>query len=123
MSSSIEIALQWRTLRAKRLELERLAKKIKTDEDNLKIALIARLSKATNKALSFNGRLVQLVVKEQPVASDWPALWKHIQKTGAFELVQQRLSIAAVEEHWEAGEKIPGVSKLPVESLSDTQAK
>jgi len=123
MSSSIELALQWRTLRAQRLDLERQAKKIEEKEKELKLTLIGRLSKAANKALSFNGRVIQLVTKEQPAVSDWPALWKHIQKTGAFELVQQRLSTTAVVEHWEAGEKIPGVSKLPVESLSDTQAK
>jgi len=123
MATITALALQWREARATRLEKEKEVATLKEAEDTLKKDLIARLGKAANKAVATGGRIIQLVTKDQPVVSDWPLLYKHIQKTGDFDLLEKRLGRKAAEYRFDDGQVIPGVSKLPVDTLSDTQAK
>ena len=84
---------------------------------------MANLRKSANKSVSNGDRLFQWVEKDEPAIDNWPELYKHIQKTGEFELLQRRLNTGSVKERWEIGKKVPGVTSIPVESLSDTKAK
>jgi len=45
-------------------------------------------------------------------ATDWPALHAFIAKTGAFDLLQKRLTSTAVAARFEEGEPIPGVESF-----------
>lgn len=119
----LELALQWRGARAARLEAQKKVDLLEVDEKALKAKVIALLSKQKNKAVSNGKRLFQLKTTEEPSIQDWPTLYKHIQKTGAFELLYKRVNNAAVKERWEIGEKVPGVGSIPVETLSDTEVK
>ncbi len=125
MASALDLALQWRKARAERLAADKVAAALKETEDGLKDQLIERLKKLANKAVSNGDRLIQLVVKDKPTVQkeNWPILHKHILKTGQIDLLERRLSVSAVEARWEIGEKVPGVSAIPVETISDTQAK
>jgi hypothetical protein len=122
-TGTISLALQWRKARATRLAEQKKVDAIEVVEKELKAKVIAALSKSPNKSLSNGERLFQLKTSNEPTVSDWAALYKHVQKTGAFELLFRRVNPAAVKERWELNEKVPGVESLPVETLSDTAVK
>src|SRR5262245_59568569 len=54
----------------------------------------------------------------EPKAEDWPAIYKHIQETGEFELLHKRLTGSAIKERWDAGVEVPGVERYPVIKLT-----
>lgn len=120
---TLDLALQWRTKRAERLALAKEVDKLEKDEKALKAKVMEALAKAKNKSVSNGERLFQLVTKPEPTVEDWPTLQKHIQKTGEFDLIERRVNRAAVKERWELNRKVPGVGSIPVDTLSDTQAK
>jgi len=122
-TSALQLALQWREARAARLAAQKQVDVLEIQERELKKQVMERLAKAANKAVSNGDRLFQLVTKDEPTAEDWPKIYAHIKKTGEFDLLERRLSKAAVKERNEVGEKIPGVAWYPVDSLSDTKAK
>lgn len=122
-TSALTLALQWRKMRAARLELQKQVEQMQAAESAVKKQVLERLANAKNKAVSNGERLFQLVVKDEPLAENWPKLYEHIKKTGEFDLLERRLSKAAVKERAELGEKVPGVAWFPVETLSDTAAK
>ena len=64
---------------------------------------------------------VQAVQKTVPSLKDWDALCKHVKKTGDFDLLQHRLSSAAVEARWDAKKKVPGVEPFQTVVLSVTK--
>lgn len=123
MSKTLELALQWRNARIKRLAAQKEVDALEVVEKDLKQKVLDSLRKNPSKAVSNGDRLFQLVPGTEPSPEDWGKIWKHIQKTGEFELVQRRLNNTAIKERWELGVKIPGVGSIPTETLSDTKAK
>lgn len=119
---TLDIAIQWRAKRAERLALAKQVEALEEVEKALKQQVMDNLRKAKNKAISNGERLFQLVTKDEPTIDDWPALYKHIQKTGEFELLERRVNRGSVKERWQIGKKVPGIGSIPVESLSDTKA-
>ena len=105
-------------LRDERLARQREVDAIKEKEDLLKAELIHELE--TQKVGSVGGstHMVKLQVKDKPSAGDWAQVYEYIKRTNSFDLLQRRLNESAVEARWEEGEKIPGVSKFPVATLS-----
>ena len=122
-TSALQLALQWREARAARLAAQKQVDLLEVNEKALKKQVMERLAKAANKAISNGERLFQIVTKDEPIADDWPKIYAHIKETGEFDLIERRLSKAAVKERQLLGEKVPGVGFYPVETLSDTQAK
>jgi hypothetical protein len=125
MATALELALDWRKARAERLAADKISEGLKEIETELKTKLMERLRKAANKSVSNGDRLIQLVTKDEPVVQkeNWPLVWAHIKKTQDLDLLERRINKTAVKERWEDGKVIPGVSKLPVETISDTAAK
>jgi hypothetical protein len=123
MSKAIlSLALQWRQARATRLAKQKEVEELEKIEKGLKDKVITLLKKSASKAVSDGTRMFKLVPGKEAVVEDWPALYQHIKKTGEFELLQRRVSATAVQERWESGIIVPGVSSIPVDKLSDTQA-
>lgn len=119
---TLDLALQWREKRAERLAKQKEVDALEEVEKALKKQVMDALSKAKNKAISNGERLFQLVTKPEPTVENWPALYKHIQKTGEFELLERRPNRGSIKERWELGKKVPGVGSIPVDTLSDTKA-
>lgn len=119
---TLDLAIQWRTKRAERLAKQKEVDALEEVEKALKKQVMEALSKAKNKAISNGERLFQLVTKPEPTVDDWPTLYKHIQKTGEFELLERRPNRGSIKERWDLGKKVPGVGSIPVDSLSDTKA-
>jgi hypothetical protein len=123
MSKALDLALQWRAARASRLAQEKVVEELKATETNLKKQVIDLLTKSKSKAVSNGQRLFQLKPSDEPHVDDWSKVYAYIRDTGSFDLMERRINRAAVKERWEDKVKIPGVSSIPVVTLSDTAAK
>ena len=89
----------------------------KAEETAIKDHLISKLQGETT---GVAGKLcrVQAVTKLVPLASDWAAFWKAFNPKTDSDLVQKRVSVAAVQARWDAGEKVPGVDAVQIVDLS-----
>lgn len=87
-------------------------------ETALKNHIIAELPKSDQTGVA--GKLARVTVKSSviPVVEDWEAFYKHVKKTGHFDLLQKRVSAEAVQERWDSGKKVPGVGTFTVVDVS-----
>jgi hypothetical protein len=104
--------------RNKRLAMQKEVDKLEEDEKKLKQQVLDGL--VANGATAIGGKLVEisLVEKIEPTVSDIAALRAHIQATGEFDLLYNRINTAAVKERWQVHLVVPGVEGFPVTSLS-----
>lgn len=105
-------------LRQKRLEEQKKVDLIEAEEKALKEYIIQNLPKSEASGVAGKLARVTVVAKEIPQVEDWDAFYKYVKKTGNFDLMQRRLTDAAVKERWEAGEEIPGVKHFQVVTVS-----
>lgn len=105
-------------LRQKRLEEQKKVDLIEAEEKALKEHIIQNLPKSEASGVAGKVARVTVVTKEVPQVDDWDSFYKYVKRTGAFDLMQRRLTEAAVKERWEAGEEIPGVKHFQVVTVS-----
>lgn len=105
-------------LRNKRLSIQKLVEEIQSEETALKNHIIDNLPKSEASGVTGKLARVTVVTKEVPQAQDWDVLYKYIKKTGSFELLQRRLTAAAIKERWEEGKEVPGVGHFTVVDVS-----
>lgn len=105
-------------LREKRLEEQKKVDLIEEEEKALKEHLIQTLPKSEANGVAGKVARVSIVGKAVPRVADWDKFYKHIKKTGAFELMQRRVSDTAVQERWDAGKPVPGVESFNVTTVS-----
>lgn len=105
-------------LRRQRQDLQKEVDAMIENEKLLKDYIIRTLPKS--QASGAAGKVARVTVeqKETPRCDDWDAFYKHVKRTGDFDLMQRRLSNSAVEERWDNGKKIPGLSKFKYKSVS-----
>lgn len=108
-------------LRDKRLAAQKLVDAIETEEKALKEHVINTLPKS--EATGVAGKLARatVVTKKVPQVEDWEAFYKHVKKTGDFDLLSRSLGKAAIEARWEAKKVVPGVKAFNAVSLSITK--
>lgn len=105
-------------LRQKRLEMQKEVGKVAAEESALKEHIINTLPKSEASGVAGKLARVTVVTKEIPKVEDWDAFYKYVKKTGNFDLMQRRLTDAAVKERWEAGKEVPGVGHFNAVSIS-----
>jgi hypothetical protein len=107
--------------KAERLVADKIAAALKAEESKLKTFLMETMVEQGLTAIG--GAIVRLELDsepvQEPVVEDWPKLYKYIQKTGDFSLLEKRIGKAAVKEQWENGKKLPGVGSFPVWKLHE----
>jgi len=108
-------------LRAKRLEIQKQADEIEEEEKALKEYIINTLPKTETSGVSGKVANVKVVVKDVPQVKDWDAFYKHIKKTGDFDLLSRSISKQAVEARLDAKKKVPGVEIFHAVNLSITK--
>jgi hypothetical protein len=59
--------------------------------------------------------------KRVPTVFDWDELRRYIVANEAWELLHRRVAESAVTERWDAGEVLPGINGIEVETLSVTK--
>lgn len=109
--------------RQQRLALQKEVDALQEQETELSNYFIENLPKSRASGVAGQTARVQLNTKTIPTVEDWSKFYKHVQKTGAFELLQRRLTEKAVTERWDAGERIPGVGRFNVVKVSCTLLK
>lgn len=107
--------------REARLHLERQAEERKKLETKLKEQIEETL-KAHNLSTGGGDRWRATIVPDnKPVCENWKALYEYVALTGAFDLLQRRLTETAVKARWEDNVVIPGITKFPITKLSITK--
>lgn len=105
-------------LRNKRLVMQKEVDAIEAEEKAYKEHIINTLPKSEASGVAGKFARVTVVKKTIPQVEDWDLFYKHVKKTGQFDLMQRRLTNAAIEERWEAGKEVPGVKHFDVLSVS-----
>jgi hypothetical protein len=103
-------------LRQKRLAQQKIVDELEAEEKALKEHIINTLPKSETSGVAV--ARVTITSKDVPQVENWDLFYKHVKKTGEFELMQRRLSDSAINERWEQGKKIPGVKSFTVVSVS-----
>lgn len=116
------VITKWRAMRAKRLELERLARAAQAAETAFKSYAIEVCRAQKLEGVLIDGRITGLNTKSVATVSDKESLVKFIRETGDISLLQFRLSTGTVDEYVENGKKVPGVEYIDVYDLSDKKA-
>jgi hypothetical protein len=110
------------TLRATRIEKERAIEEEKKVETALKEHIMANF--ADTDLDGAKGKVATASIKESEQANitDWEKYVGWAVKKKDFSLIQKRVGITALREHWDNNEIIPGVEKVIVKELSLTKA-
>jgi len=108
-------------VREERLALQEQVEQLRKHEAALTDHIINNLPKSDARGIA--GKIVRVTIKKKrvPTVRDWDALHAYVlkhAKKGAFSLLQRRISVAAVEEIWEAGKQLPGVEPFDAVTLS-----
>lgn len=105
-------------LRQQRLAMQREVDAIEAEEKALKEHIINTLPKSEASGVAGKVARTTIVTKTEPQVSDWDALYKHVKKTGEFDLLNRAINKAAAKERWERGAEVPGVIGMTVISVS-----
>ena len=106
------------TVRQQRLEIQKQVGLLQSEESAIKEHIINTLPKSEASGVAGKLARVTIVSKQVPQVKDWDAFYKHVKKSGDFDLLQRRLTDSAIEERWEAGKEIPGVEHFNAVSVS-----
>lgn len=112
-------------IKQERLALDKVVEGMKANESLLTNHIIDNLPKGDAGAV---GKTHKVVVRTEqiPQAENWEAVYKYVQKHGAFDLLQRRLNPKAVMERLEDPKNkkgLPGVKLFTAVKLSLTQVK
>lgn len=104
-----------------RLLMQKDIDEVKKRETELSEHLIENISASDDTGVS--GKFYHAKVLSTPTASaeDWEKIRDYIYDNDRFDLLGKSLNQKAVKEVWEAGEKIPGITKVNVKKLSITK--
>lgn len=102
-----------------RLEIQKQAAALETQEKEIKAWLIDNLPKSEASGVSGKLARATIVTKEEPTVIDERKFRRFLQKTKRYELAHKlRPSGAAIKEAWEEGEEIPGIGPFTVVTVS-----
>lgn len=115
------MADEYSNVRIERLRIEKSAAQVKMRETELYNVVMSTLDESPDTGASGSTYRVQRIEKTRQVVKEWPELWKFIQATGSFDLLQKRLNDKAVNDQIEGGEPLPGVEAAVFATLSFTK--
>jgi hypothetical protein len=113
------VIVQWRAMRAKRLELERQAKAAQETETAFKSYAIEVCRAQKLEGVLIDGRITGLNTRNVATVSDKEKLIEFMRETGDISLLQFRLATGTVDEYKATGVSVPGVEYIDVYDLSD----
>lgn len=112
-----ELALAAKAAQEARLEADRVAKGLKSEEDKLFGELQLAMMAAGLSYFHIPSVEVKIEEKVKPYISDFGQLEGYIKEHGALDLLQKRLTESAVKLRWDDGIQIPGVGVLTEQKL------
>jgi len=106
------VVVKWRDLRESRLAQDKIAAKLKEQEDDAKNFLLSAMLAQEIEAVVVRGYQTGVSKKEVNIVEDKGAFVTFIKETGAIELLQFQIAQGAVRERIENGEQIPGIGVM-----------
>ena len=118
-----ELVDEYISKRLERLEAARTVSILEEKEQAAKQAVITQMQEEKSTVFGASLGTVTLQTKVKPAAVDWVKVWQYIYDNDASDLMQRRLTEAAVKLRWEDGIEIPGVDRFTVYDLSVGKAR
>ena len=106
------IIIAWRAIKEARLAQDKLAGKLKEQEEEAKSFLLSSMMAQEIEGLVVQGYQTGVSKKEVNIVEDKGAFVTFIKETGAIELLQFQIAQGAVRERIENGEQIPGIGVM-----------
>lgn len=120
---TVEQAIKdWREARDARLELDRKAAKLKSVEDVLKSFLLEAFKQQKLEGMLIGGKVTGLTTKNIPIVEDKEKFLNYMRETGELDLLEFRLSAAAVRVRAEEGVEVPGIGEMETYDLFNRKA-
>lgn len=108
-------------LRAKRLDIEKQVKALKSEELALRVEIKRLLDSVSLEGGRGQVATASIVHSVEPTVKDWSAFYQFVTANDAFDMLQRRLSSTAVKQRWDNGVEVPGVEKFDTWDLSLTK--
>lgn len=105
-------------IREQRKKAQKVIDEFDAQEAIIREHIINTLPKSDTTGVSGKIAKVAVVTKTVCQVENWDKFYAYIKKTGAFELMQRRVSDGAVKERWDQKKKVPGVTPFLVPTLS-----
>lgn len=106
------------TTRAKRYVIQHDATKLEEREKEIRKELIAALPKFGATGIAGKLARAQLETKTIKRIENWETFCKFVAKTKSWDLLQRRVSDAAIQERWDSKKAVAGVKPETVTVVS-----
>jgi len=106
------IIIAWRAIKEARLAQDKLAGKLKEQEEEAKSFLLSSMMAQEIEGLVVQGYQTGVSKKEVNIVSDKALFVDYVKTTGSIELLQFQIAQGAVKERIENGEQIPGIGVM-----------
>lgn len=106
--------------RTARLAADKSAAELKLQEQALIDHIIDNLPKDSGGAVGKTHKVIVITKIKQQV-KDWDKFWAYVAKNKRYDLVQKRISDAAVQELIDDKKKVPGVEPFTAVTVSLTK--
>ncbi len=109
-------------VRALRLAMDKEVEKVKARETEIREHIISNLSKSSDTGAAGLKYRAQIVMKKSVRVIEWPLVWSWIRKADRFDMLEKRLSQAAVKDWMEQEQRVlPGTEPVSVPDVSITK--
>lgn len=108
--------------REERLNLDRKIKEMKSNEEDLRMAILEMLDTAGLAKASGHAATASIRSSLVPHVEDWDSVYDYVTDTGRFDLLQKRLSVVAWRDLNESGELVPGTVAITDTDISLTKS-
>jgi hypothetical protein len=105
-------------LAQRKAELNKLVEQVTSEGERLKRVLLKAMDVHSLTEIGGDTATVVRVPKKVPTVVAWDALYTHIRNTGEFDLLNKRVTTAAVEERWKDNRAVPGINATFIDTLS-----
>lgn len=120
-SSTGRCADAYHDIRELRLAMKKEVDAIEEREKEIKQYILDNLSASDDTGASGRYYRAQITTQDEPTVTDWDDFWDYVFEEDRTDLVQKSIARKAVKEMQEAGERIPGVTKITVKKVSITK--
>jgi hypothetical protein len=107
--------------REKRLALQKKVDELASQESQLSNYLINTLPKSQASGISGRIANVKIITKRIARVVDWTAFYAYVRKNKREDMLQRRVSDAAIMEVWDNNKTVPGVEPFNVVKVSVTK--
>lgn len=113
-----DVVLELAAIRNVKDGLNKQIKELNSKKDDLEKKLIELMKTAGISRASNDIATVSIGEEQVYNATDWDAIYAHVQDSGDFSILHRRLSNAAIREIEAAGGKVPGAEAVTLQKVN-----